>query len=159
DHPRVVRQVGGHAVIATAALERCPDVGRRDARAEHGGQFGAGRGACDRGGLASVPSERLLDEIQRHDGPGEAQRPTTSERETASDGIRCHVRNGMSFTDVRQYSCPVTMSLAERRKAELRREIIDAAFTCFAENGYHATGIADIAARLGIGHGTFYRYF
>ncbi|HZP14747.1 MAG TPA: helix-turn-helix domain-containing protein [Nocardioides sp.] len=51
------------------------------------------------------------------------------------------------------------MSLAERRKAELRREIIDAAFTCFAENGYHATGIADIAARLGIGHGTFYRYF
>lgn len=51
------------------------------------------------------------------------------------------------------------MTLAERRKAELRREIIDAAFTCFAENGYHATGIADIAARLGIGHGTFYRYF
>ena len=51
------------------------------------------------------------------------------------------------------------MSLAERRKAELRREIIDAAFACLAENGYHATGIADIAARLGIGHGTFYRYF
>jgi AcrR family transcriptional regulator len=48
---------------------------------------------------------------------------------------------------------------AERKKAELRREIIDAAFDCFAEQGYHATGIADIAARLGIGHGTFYRYF
>ncbi len=48
---------------------------------------------------------------------------------------------------------------AERKKAELRREIIDAAFACFAEQGYHATGIADIAARLGIGHGTFYRYF
>ncbi|MBM0124812.1 TetR/AcrR family transcriptional regulator [Pimelobacter simplex] len=47
----------------------------------------------------------------------------------------------------------------ERRKAETRREIIDAAFTCFAAQGYHATGIADIAARLGIGHGTFYRYF
>ncbi|MCM6774640.1 TetR/AcrR family transcriptional regulator [Nocardia sp. CDC159] len=47
----------------------------------------------------------------------------------------------------------------ERRKAELRREIIDTAFVCFAEKGYHATGIADIAARLGIGHGTFYRYF
>lgn len=47
----------------------------------------------------------------------------------------------------------------ERRKAETRREIIDAAFSCFAEQGYHATGIADIAARLGIGHGTFYRYF
>ena len=51
------------------------------------------------------------------------------------------------------------VSRAERKKAELRREIIDAAFDCFAEQGYHATGIADIATRLGIGHGTFYRYF
>jgi len=50
-------------------------------------------------------------------------------------------------------------SRAERKKQELRREIIDAAFDCFAEQGYHATGIADIAAKLGIGHGTFYRYF
>ncbi|MEU1431880.1 TetR/AcrR family transcriptional regulator [Nocardia sp. NPDC005746] len=50
-------------------------------------------------------------------------------------------------------------SRIERRKAELRREIIDTAFACFAEKGYHATGIADIAAELGIGHGTFYRYF
>lgn len=50
-------------------------------------------------------------------------------------------------------------SRAERKKAELRQDIIDAAFDCFAERGYHATGIADIAARLGIGHGTFYRYF
>lgn len=51
------------------------------------------------------------------------------------------------------------MTRAERKKAELRREIIDAAFDCFTETGYHATGIADIAAKLGIGHGTFYRYF
>lgn len=48
---------------------------------------------------------------------------------------------------------------AERKKAELRREIIDASFECFAHRGYHATGIADIATVLGIGHGTFYRYF
>ncbi|MGN2637172.1 TetR/AcrR family transcriptional regulator [Nocardia takedensis] len=41
----------------------------------------------------------------------------------------------------------------------MRRDIIDTAFVCFAEKGYHATGIADIAAELGIGHGTFYRYF
>jgi len=53
----------------------------------------------------------------------------------------------------------VPLSRAEQRKAALRREIIDAAFACFADRGYHATGIADIAARLGIGHGTFYRYF
>lgn len=50
-------------------------------------------------------------------------------------------------------------SRAERKRAETRLEILDAAFDCFAENGYHATGIADIAARIGIGHGTFYRYF
>lgn len=51
------------------------------------------------------------------------------------------------------------VSRAERKKRELKRDIIDTAFDCFAEQGYHATGIADIAARLGIGHGTFYRYF
>ncbi|MVU77775.1 TetR family transcriptional regulator [Nocardia sp. ET3-3] len=50
-------------------------------------------------------------------------------------------------------------SRIERRKAELRQEIIDTAFACFAEKGYHSTGIADIAGELGIGHGTFYRYF
>lgn len=48
-----------------------------------------------------------------------------------------------------------TDDLTERR----RREIADAAALTFAERGYHATGIADIAKRLGIGHGTFYRYF
>lgn len=50
-------------------------------------------------------------------------------------------------------------SRAERKRAETRQEILDAAFDCFAEAGYHATGIADVAARIGIGHGTFYRYF
>jgi AcrR family transcriptional regulator len=54
---------------------------------------------------------------------------------------------------------PPQLTRAQRKKLELRREIIDAAFDYFAEQGYHATGIADIAARLGIGHGTFYRYF
>lgn len=51
------------------------------------------------------------------------------------------------------------LTRVEQKKLELRRDIIDAAFEVFAEQGYHATGIADIAARLGIGHGTFYRYF
>jgi AcrR family transcriptional regulator len=48
-----------------------------------------------------------------------------------------------------------TAELVERR----RREIADAATATFAEKGYHQAGIADIAERLGIGHGTFYRYF
>ncbi|MCE5287748.1 MAG: TetR/AcrR family transcriptional regulator [Nocardiaceae bacterium] len=47
----------------------------------------------------------------------------------------------------------------ERQKEELQRDIVATAFECFAETGYHQTGIADIASRLGIGHGTFYRYF
>ncbi len=45
-------------------------------------------------------------------------------------------------------------------RAELRRDqILAAAERIFASKGYHAAGIADIAAELGIGHGTFYRYF
>jgi AcrR family transcriptional regulator len=50
---------------------------------------------------------------------------------------------------------PHTAAAIERR----RQEIIEAAYEVFAEQGYHASGIADIAARLDIGHGTFYRYF
>ncbi len=45
--------------------------------------------------------------------------------------------------------------LAERR----RNQILEASARLFAEKGYHATGISDIAEELGIGHGTFYRYF
>jgi AcrR family transcriptional regulator len=52
---------------------------------------------------------------------------------------------------------PVTRSI---ERADLRREeILDASERVFARKGYHATGIADIAEDLGIGHGTFYRYF
>lgn len=50
-------------------------------------------------------------------------------------------------------------SRAERHRQQLRTEIVDAAFVEFSERGYHQTAIADIAQRLGIGHGTFYRHF
>jgi AcrR family transcriptional regulator len=40
-----------------------------------------------------------------------------------------------------------------------RDAILRAAGKVFAERGYHATGISDIARELGAGHGTFYRYF
>ena len=50
------------------------------------------------------------------------------------------------------------MSVPDR--TELRRdEILDAAERVFADKGYHEAGIADIASVLGMGHGTFYRYF
>jgi AcrR family transcriptional regulator len=45
------------------------------------------------------------------------------------------------------------------RVEKRRNEILAAAFEVFAEKGYHATKISDIAEKLKIGHGTFYRYF
>jgi AcrR family transcriptional regulator len=50
---------------------------------------------------------------------------------------------------------PPPDALVERR----RTEIIEAAYEVFSTRGYSASGIADIAEKLGIGHGTFYRYF
>lgn len=50
------------------------------------------------------------------------------------------------------------MALSQR--AEHRRDnILSAGLAIFADKGYHAAGVADIAEQLGIGHGTFYRYF
>jgi AcrR family transcriptional regulator len=43
--------------------------------------------------------------------------------------------------------------------ARRREELIAAAYEVFSEKGYTAAGIADIAQKLDIGHGTFYRYF
>jgi AcrR family transcriptional regulator len=49
---------------------------------------------------------------------------------------------------------------AKQTRTDRRREqILDGATRVFAEKGYHEAGIADIATDLGIGHGTFYRYF
>jgi AcrR family transcriptional regulator len=47
---------------------------------------------------------------------------------------------------------------AEQKKIK-REAILKAALDVFAEKGYHAAGIADIAIRLDAGHGTIYRYF
>ena len=49
--------------------------------------------------------------------------------------------------------------MSTARLERRRDDILDAAEKVFAEKGYHETGIADIAQVLGIGHGTFYRYF
>lgn len=40
-----------------------------------------------------------------------------------------------------------------------REAILAAAREIFAEKGFHSAGIADIATRLDVGHGTIYRYF
>ncbi|MFD5177549.1 TetR/AcrR family transcriptional regulator [Nocardia sp. NPDC058379] len=52
-----------------------------------------------------------------------------------------------------------TLSRMQRRKLETRRDILDAAYECFAERGYHGTSIAHIVKKVGIAQGTFYLYF
>lgn len=49
--------------------------------------------------------------------------------------------------------------ISAEQKQVKREAILKVALEVFAEKGYHATGIADIAARLDAGHGTIYRYF
>jgi AcrR family transcriptional regulator len=51
------------------------------------------------------------------------------------------------------------MERADERTERRRAEILSAASRVFADKGYRDAGIADIAAELGIGHGTVYRYF
>lgn len=51
------------------------------------------------------------------------------------------------------------MSPPTDRAARRRAEILAAAQRVFLAKGFHEAGIADIAAELGMGHGTFYRYF
>ncbi|WP_037256604.1 TetR/AcrR family transcriptional regulator [Kibdelosporangium aridum] len=53
----------------------------------------------------------------------------------------------------------VTESGKQTRTDRRREQILDGAIRVFAEKHYHEAGIADIATDLGIGHGTFYRYF
>ncbi len=51
------------------------------------------------------------------------------------------------------------MSKAESRKSEKRGRITDAAVAVFAERGFHAARVSDIARRAGVADGTIYLYF
>lgn len=50
-------------------------------------------------------------------------------------------------------------TLRQQRKAETRAELSRAAHECFAEQGFVAAQIGDIARRAGVAHGTFYVHF
>jgi AcrR family transcriptional regulator len=69
-------------------------------------------------------------------------------------------QSSLSTSSVKVSGAMPTKPSAKAERLDRRREqIIAAAARIFAEKGFHEAGIADIAAELGIGHGTFYRYF
>lgn len=47
----------------------------------------------------------------------------------------------------------------EAKKAATRRTLIDVAMALFAQQGYHATTVEQVAAAAGVSHMTFFRYF
>ena len=49
--------------------------------------------------------------------------------------------------------------IAEQRRAARRDQIVAAALACFAQTGYYATTMADVAAQAGVSKGTPYLYF
>lgn len=51
------------------------------------------------------------------------------------------------------------MPLRERKQQRAREQIVDAAFELFAERGFAAVTVADIAERAEVGRTTFFRYF
>jgi AcrR family transcriptional regulator len=56
-------------------------------------------------------------------------------------------------------SVPVQRRRTYKPADERKAQILECALRAFAESGYHATSIADVCARAGIGRATLYQYF
>ena len=54
---------------------------------------------------------------------------------------------------------PMRRAVSEQDKASRRQDILAAAKTVFADKGYHATTIADIARSAGLSYGSIYWYY
>ena len=49
--------------------------------------------------------------------------------------------------------------ISDAKREARRRQILEAALSCFSENGFHQTGMADIVRRSGLSQGAVYLYF
>lgn len=49
--------------------------------------------------------------------------------------------------------------VSEEHLTERQDQILDAAVVCYAQNGFHATGMADIIRESGLSAGSVYRYY
>jgi AcrR family transcriptional regulator len=52
-----------------------------------------------------------------------------------------------------------TLSKREFQRQERRRQILDAALLVFAQKGFHAANVSDVASQAGVSQGTIYWYF
>jgi AcrR family transcriptional regulator len=89
-----------------------------------------------------------------------APRPNTAKPKTGKPSNAMPRKGKAAATSAHGDGIGARVTTGKGERLEHRRsEILEAAYQVFAKKGYRDTTVADIAQVLGIGHGTFYRYF